>query len=252
MEKTVVLLILVDGLRHDYINPVDSPFMHSLGEMNIKGIIRETFAFELRPAFFAGLQPEECGVANMYYYNPEESPFRNIDTRHNDRDKISKELREEAAKRGYSLVKHNGGCAEIPLHLLKYFDFSEKYNTSDPSAIEGYKTVFDYMRHDGKKWIWIGYPDGPGTTQGVMEQFQKRITADLDFIYLHFSELDWAGHECGPHSQGQKKTLKEIDEAIKEVYKKLNQTSPGVRGIIFGDHGQVEIKRNIDIETMLR
>lgn len=250
--KKAVLLILVDGLRHDYINPLDSPFLYSLCELNIDGIIRETFAFELRPAFFAGLQPEECNVANMFCYNPDESPFRSINVRHGDRKKISRDLRTEAAERGYSLVKHVGTAAEIPLELLKYFDFSEKYHTTDPSAIPGHKTIFDYLRQDSKRWLWIGYPDYPGTTKRVLEEFKKKSADDIDFFYLHFSELDWVGHEYGPHSYEQKRTLKEIDEAIREVYKRLNQTFTEVRGIIFGDHGEVEIKKNIDIENLLK
>ena len=251
-RKDVVLLILIDGFRHDYINPVDSPFLHALAEQNIHGIVRETFAFELRPAFFAGLQPEECDVANMFCYNPEDSIFKSVDVRHGDRNKILLDLRNEAAKRGYSLVKHVGSPAEIPLPLLKYFNFSEKYHTADPSSIDGHKTLFDHLRKEGKKWLWIGYPDGPGTTTEVLNEFLERAKPDHDFIYLHFSELDWAGHEGGPHSYKQKRILREIDTAVRQVYSKLNQTFKGVRSVVFGDHGQVAIKKHIDIETMLK
>jgi len=252
MDKNIVLLILIDGLRHDYVNPLDSPFLYSLGELNIEGVVKETFAFELRPAFFAGLQPEDCDIAHMFCYNPVDSLFRSIKIRHKDRSRISRAVRAEAERRGYSLVKHIGSPAEIPFELLKYFDFSEKYHTTDPSAITGHKTLFDYLRSDRKKWLWIAYPEGPGTTKGVMEQFVSSLNPNLDFIYLHFSELDWAGHESGPHSDKQKCVLKEIDEAIRQIFKKLNQTFPAVRSIIFGDHGQVKIKKNIDIESMLK
>lgn len=252
MNKKTVLLILIDGLRHDYINPVDSPFLCALGKQNIDAIVKETFAFELRPAFFAGLQPEECDVANMFCYDPTNSPFRSIDVSNGDRVKITQELRAEAEKRGYTLVKHIGSCADIPLNLLKYFDFSEKYNTSDPGAIPSHKTLFDYLRNDGKKWLWIAYPDGPAITKGVLEKFLATVAGDEDFIYLHFSELDWVGHEFGPHSIEQKRTLLEIDEAIRKVFCKLNQSFTDVRSVIFGDHGQVKIKKNIDIESKLK
>ena len=252
MDKNIVLLLLIDGLRHDYLNPLDSPFLYSLGELNIAGIVRETFAFELRPAFFAGLQPEDCDIAHMFYYNPVDSPFRSIDITHKDRSIISRAVRAEAERRGYNLVKHIGTPAEIPLELLKYFDFSEKYHTTDPSGIIGHKTLFDYLRNDGKRWLWIAYPEGPGTTKGVLEQFLSSLNPDLDFIYLHFSELDWVGHEFGPFSKEQKATLREIDQAVMELFKKVNQSFSQVRSIIFGDHGQVEIRKYIDIEAMLK
>lgn len=252
MRKKTVLLILIDGFRHDYVNHEDAPFLHSLCDLNISGPVRETFAFELRPAFFAGLQPEECNVANMFYYNPEGSPFKSMDVSHGDRARITQALRAEAQRKGYTLAKHIGSCAEIPFELLKYFDFSEKYHTADENSIPGRKTLFDHLRAAGKKWLWIGYPDGPGTTAGVLEQFNNRFNMEEDFIYLHFSELDWVGHDFGPHSPEQKKVLKEIDDAVREVYKKLNQSFTDVRGVIFGDHGQVEIKKNIDMEAELK
>ena len=252
MNKKTVLLILVDGMRHDYINPVDSPFLDALRKQNIDAVVRETFAFELRPAFFAGLQPDECDIANMFYYDPANSPFRSIDVSHGDRAKITLELRAEAEKRGYSLAKYVGGCADIPLELLKYFDFSEKYHTADPGSIANHKTLFDYLRNDGKKWLWIAYPDGPAVTAGVLDKFLTTVTGGEDFIYLHFSELDWVGHEFGPHSLEQKRTLMEIDEAIRKIFCKLNQSFSEVRSVIFGDHGQVEIKKNIDIESKLK
>ena len=133
MAKKAVLLILIDGLRHDYLNPADAPFLSALGKQNIEGMIRETFAFELRPAFFAGLQPEECDVAHMYCYNPRESLFRSIRTWPDNRERITRHLRATAEKRGYSLVKHIGSPAEIPRELLRYFDFSEKYHTAEPN-----------------------------------------------------------------------------------------------------------------------
>ncbi len=250
MKKTV-LLILIDGFRYDYVNPDDSPFLHSLAKLNIDGAVRETFAFELRPAFFAGLHPDECGVGNMYFYNSVDSPFRNINISSGDRTIISDKLRKEAGRRGYTLVKHHGGCAEIPLNLLKYFDFSEKIKTSDEGALGKHKTLFDLLRMNDKKWLWIGYPGSPGTAPEILGELDSKLQGDEDFIYLHFSELDWAGHEGGPHSDVQKKTLKKIDLAVSDVFKTINSRFSDVKSLIFGDHGQVEVRKHIDIEKML-
>jgi len=252
MSKRTVLLVLIDGMRHDYLNPADAPFLHALAQRNIDATVRETFAFELRPAFFAGLHPEECGVANMFCYDPDDSPFRDIDVSDGDRARITAAVRAEAARRGWSLVKHIGNCAGIPLPLLKYFSFAEKMHTADPGAVPGHETLFDQLRRAGKKWLWIGYPDGPNTTDGVARQFAAALTGDEDFIYLHFSELDWVGHEDGPHSPRQKQVLAEIDAALRGIYARLNRTFAGVRSIVFGDHGQVAITLRLDLAARLR
>lgn len=251
MKDKIVLMILIDGLRHDYINIEDAPFLTELGALNIEGSVRETFAFELRPAFFAGLQPQDCGVGNMYYYSPDTSPFKKMDTSLGDRGAITKELRRDAKAQGHTLLEYVGSPAEIPIELLKYFDFSEKYHTADLSSLGEHKTLFDYLREDKRRWTWIGYPDGTGLTKDIIEEFNSSVSIEDDFIYLHFSELDWAGHEQGPHSDGQRRILKEIDDAVRQVYVRLNNIFSDVRGLIFGDHGQVEIKKHINLEEML-
>jgi len=252
MAKKTVVMILIDGFRHDYLNAEDAPFMYRLASGNIDGVVRETFAFELRPAFFAGLQPDQCNVANMFYYDPENSMFKGLDVSHGNREQVLKDVRAEAARREYTLVQHVGNSAEIPFQLLKYFDFSEKYHTADSGAIPGHTTLFDHLRVAGKKWLWIGYPEWPCRTAPLLEQFYIRLAGDEDFIYLHFSELDWAGHEEGPHSEKQKQALREIDDAVQNIYVKLNQTFSGVKGVIFGDHGQVAIKQHFDVEAILK
>lgn len=247
----MTLLILVDGLRHDYLNPDDSPFLYFLAEEGISGCIRETFAFQLRPAFFAGLYPEECDIAHLYCYDPERSPFRELPPDLSDRRDISEFVRRKEAERGHTASQYYAGPAEIPFNFLPYFDFSEKYLTSDPGSLGENISLFDVLREHSKKWLWIGYPNADQRTSPLLGMFQKELKDDHSFVYLHFAELDWVGHQYGPHSQKQKRTLREIDEAIREIYETLRKRFSKVNGIIFGDHGQVKVKRTVDIESLL-
>ncbi len=65
--NNVTFLILIDALRHDYINPTDAPYLYSLTERGVHGSVRETFAYQLRPAFLAGLYPDSCNIAHLYW-----------------------------------------------------------------------------------------------------------------------------------------------------------------------------------------
>jgi glycosyltransferase involved in cell wall biosynthesis/predicted AlkP superfamily pyrophosphatase or phosphodiesterase len=252
-RSNVVLLILIDGLRHDYIIQEDSPFLFDLARQNVFGIVRETFAFQLRPAFFAGLYPEECDIAHLYYYDPDASPFASISKRTQSRDQLDRAVKKIEAKRGHSASAYYGSSSEIPFDLLDYFAFSEKYDIQEPGALGKHVTLFDQLRSAGKKWLWIAYPTHIQTTSEISKVFHSKIDEDdYSFIYLHFAEVDWAGHEYGPGSVQQRAALRHIDATICDVFATLNQRYADVRSIIFGDHGMVAVKKTVNVETRLK
>ena len=263
MKKTT-LVILADCLRHDYVNKNDSPFLCSLAEKGIKGNLIESFGFQQLPAIFAGLHPEgsESGHA-LYIYDPKNSPFKNIEelkfkkTSENELSKalfkeyLTTEVRKIERFKGHSASASYGYPAEIPYEMLSNFSFSEKVNIFEPDSLPA-PTLFDILRQHNMQWLWIAYPIDDQRTQALLETFKKRIRPEHSFVYLHFAELDWAGHSHGPDSQERRKIQREIDAAVKEIYEMLEGMFDEVNCLIFGDHGMVEIKKTIDIESQLK
>ena len=257
-------MILVDCLRHDYVNKNDSPFLNSLAEKGIKGDLMESFGFQQLPAIFAGLHPEgsESGHA-LYIYDPENSPFKDIEelkfkkTSENEPSKalfkeyLTTEIRKIERSRGHNASASYGYPAEIPYEMLPNFAFSEKVNIFEPDSLPA-PTLFDILRQHNMQWLWIAYPTDDQRTHALLETFKKRIRPEHSFVYLHFAELDWAGHEHGPDSQERRKIQREIDAAVKEIYEILEGMFDEVNCLIFGDHGMVEIKKTIDIESQLK
>ena len=255
--------LLIDGLRHDYINREDSPFLYSLQKRNIHGAVRETFAFQLRPAFFAGLYPESCDISYLFMYNPEESPFKIIDeiappknieesgtANREYRAQISEAVKRIERSCGNSASACYASPHEIPREMLKFFSFSEKKNTFEPNSVPG-ESVFDILRSHNMKWLWIAYPTDNQRTASILEQLQHTDLTGFEFIFLHFAELDWVGHSFGPGSNEQKKILKEIDLAVEEIFKLISAKFTEFNGIIFGDHGMVKISNTVNIESKL-
>jgi len=255
--------ILIDALRHDYITKEDSPFLYSLQKSNIHGAVRETFAFQLRPAFFAGLYPESCDISYLYMYDPENSPFKIIDdiavpVDVAENTTVNREYRAQISEAAKKIEKSRGNSAsacyastqEIPLNMLKYFSFSEKKNTFEPNALPG-TTLFDILESHNMKWLWIAYPTDDQRTTSILEKIKQTDLSGYNFIFLHFAELDWVGHSFGPGSKEQKKILKEIDSAVEEIFKLFSAKFAEFNGIIFGDHGMVNIGNTINIESEL-
>jgi GT2 family glycosyltransferase/predicted AlkP superfamily pyrophosphatase or phosphodiesterase len=251
MSQTT-LLILVDGLRHDYVNAKDAPFLNTLGSLNPSGSIKETFAFQLRPAFLAGLQPEQCGVAHLYMYDPQNSPYCDLPPETNDHDTILLRTRQIERSRGHSASAFYADPFAIPRQLLRYFGFSELLLTSDKDALAPYPTIFDLMQAADKEWLWIAYPTHDQRTEQILAALHTQLKPTHQFVYLHFAELDWAGHQWGPRSDQQRDCLRKIDQALLQVYALANQCFSKVNSIVFGDHGMVPVHHLVDIESLLQ
>jgi hypothetical protein len=260
----VTFAILLDGLRYGCINPTDAPFLWSLQQEGIWGAVVETFAFQTRPAFFAGLWPEECDICHLFWYDPDSSPYHF--TRYLPlpdwtlrvpklRGLILHGLRYLARYnercRGHSASAAYAHPAQIPFRLLRYFAYSERYLTWQANALPK-PTVFDVLRQYGLSWLWLGYPEHDQHTQALLHSFQQQIQPEHRFVYLHFAELDWNGHRYGPESCQYRKALKELDTAVEVVYRHLSSMFDEVNGVIFGDHGMVSIQRLVDVDAALR
>jgi predicted AlkP superfamily pyrophosphatase or phosphodiesterase len=261
-NKKITCLILIDGLRHDYLNKEDAPFLSSLEEKGIGGIVKETFAFQLRPAFFAGLYPEDCNIAHLYWYDPKDSPFWPTKylpeiffslpfiKRYRHR-LLCKMAKKTESKKGHTASRFYASPANIPYKLLKYFAFSEKYLIYQKKSLGKHTTLFDVLRENNLDWLWVAYPTHNLKAENILEEFKKNINTKHSLVFLHFAELDWIGHKYGPFSTEQKKTLKKIDDAVQKIFSTLTNMFNNLNALIFGDHGMVRVEKFINIEEIL-
>lgn len=252
--------ILLDALRHDFIDSERTPFLASLKERARSATVIETFAFQTRPAYFAGLEPEESNICHLFEYNPEASPFsflrsctpltslvEALGAGGICRKVIRRIARAIEERRGNSAAAAVMGTEQIPLHLLPLFALSEKRHTDEPGIFPHHPTFFDRLRSRQLTWSWIGYPRHFGSTPEILRAFAEAPEADV--AYLHFSELDWIGHRFGPSSGEMNGALQAMDAAMRQLLASdLNQ---GKRAVIFGDHGMVEVESTLDLEAHL-
>ena len=263
-SSEVTFAILLDAWKYGCINPTDTPFLWSLQQEGIWGAVVEPLAFQTRPAFFAGLWPDESNICHLFWYDPEGSPYRF--TRYLPlpewirrvpklRGLIHRGLRSLARRnerrRGHSASALYAQPWQVPYRLLRYFAYSERYLIWQPGALPR-PTLFDVLRQHGLPWLWLGYPGHDQHTQALLHAFRQRIRPEHRFVYLHFAELDWTGHRYGPESRRYRETLKELDGAVETVCRRLGQMFDRVNGVIFGDHGMVSIRRLVDVEAALR
>lgn len=249
-------IVLVDALRHDYVTEKDMPFLYSLKARSRFANVIETFAFQTRPAFFAGLEPDQSGICYLFEHNPQFSPFswlkpfspvlRRFDqwgTRPLGRGVIRRIAKRIEKRRGFDASSDVMSCSRIPLHLLPYFALAERTYTDSPNVFSPHSTLFDLLRAHNKSWSWTGYPRHFGSTRNILKSFSS--TAESDVAYLHFSELDWIGHKFGPDSEQRRTACLELDGEISQLLAKYSTTDSRI--VVFGDHGMVTVDHTIDL-----
>lgn len=249
--SNITITVLVDALRHDFITREDSPFLYSLLGKSITGNIKEPFAFIMHPTWFAGLCPETSNKSQFYWYFPTTSPYKFTKFFPLLSDKIPM-LRRSLDEIARHISRYSYGTApHVPLNMLKHFDFADKLSPWHIDYLPQI-TLFDILREDDMKWLFIGYPGSDQRTSAIRNKFRREISPDISFIWLHFAETDWAEHEYGPMSDERKEKLRKIDKTIEKMWNKLNSMFDKVNMLVFGDHGAVEVKKMVNMESKLK
>ena len=258
-ENKLVLMIMVDALRHDYINDTDAPFIHKLSSEGIFGKLQPSFGFEPDGAYFAGLHPDECDGGAQFWYKENEKLFHyttlfsilHVVPITIWRKFLRKVIRAiTQIKSSDSLTKHMATSAYIPINLLKYFSTPMKKISWEPEFMPE-KTIFDLLRENNKKFYFHGFPEFKVHTDTVLNRYLKEEDGQNKLGFLFFGDLDSNGHIYGPDSGERKTELHNIDQAIQTIYEHANKLYQSVDLVIFGDHGMVETKSNIDISEII-
>ncbi|VAW52093.1 hypothetical protein MNBD_GAMMA05-625 [hydrothermal vent metagenome] len=258
-RDNLVILIMIDALRHDYINKKDAPFIHKLASEGTFGELQPSFGFEPDGAYFAGLHPEECDGGAQFWHNPNESLFHytrlfcllNVIAIPAWRKFLRKAIRAITQLKSHdSLTKRMATSAYIPFYLLKHFSTPMKKISSEPGFMPT-KSIFDLTRENKKDFYFHGFPQYKVHTNTVLERFLSEDISSNSLAFLFFGDLDSKGHVYGPNSDERKSELKNIDHAVQEIFQHAKKTFKSVDVVIFGDHGMVETKSNINLTTII-
>lgn len=257
-HKTV-LMIMVDALRHDYINEQDSPFLYKLANGGTSGSLMPSFGFEPDAAYFSGLDPEECEGGTQYWRNPNETVFRFVPLfrlfhyipsrwwRKNLRKAIR--LVAQLAARD-PLTRQLAPCNQIPLEILPQFSFPMKMNACDAGFTQS-PTVFDVVRNNGGKFFYHGHPSFKVKIDNVVSRYISSEDGSNDLAFLFIADLDGIGHKFGPDSKERKAALRRVDTGLQKIYETAKQRYSQVDMLVFGDHGMAAVNRHIDLGDVL-
>lgn len=248
-EKT--FLVLVDALRHDFVDAERAPFLYSLKSSAMRATLVEPFTCDPNAAYLSGLEPKDSGACLAYDFSPHTSPYMFLKKLRPvcsalEILKFDRFFRAAIRRHAESLEKQRGrdvsslstATGFVPLTLLPYFS---------PRQRATGETIFDLLAIRGLRCTMVSSGGHFETSEVTAQKYAS--SAPGDFAFLQFSELAGIGRHYGPRSMPLTKALRRIDLALRRILEPA--LADGGNVIIFGNHGLVEVVNRVDLLAFL-
>lgn len=260
MMGRLVMMVMVDALRHDYVTPEDAPFLHRMAQAGVRGSLAPSFGFEPDAAYFAGLSPEESDGGAQFWLKPGKRLFRGVPLfaqldrlpHARWRTFVRKAVRGVAQWTARDpLPRRMAAPAHIPYDQLARFSLSMTQMADAPLAF-GAPSLFDDARARGLEVFFHGFPAHQVKTDVVLQRFLVACGAEHDVAFVFMGDLDGIGHAFGPDSAERRLALRRIDAALEQMHSHARRHHQEVVLVVFGDHGMAEVRGQVDVRPAIR
>jgi len=220
LTKPFVVMISLDGFRHDYIKKYKPPFLSSIKEMGIQAqALNPIFPSKTFPNHYSlitGLYAENHGLVANRFYDPQRKEHYQIGKSSTTRDGSwygGSPLWESVRAQGMLSASFFwvGSDANINNHYPNYY---VPYDHGLPNK----KRVAQILK-------WLELPE----------------TKRPHFLTLYFSDVDSAGHRHGPDSDQVRKAVHLVDGHISQLVSKTKELGLPINFVIVSDHGMKSI-----------
>lgn len=222
-KEPIVLLISLDGFRHDYVARFQPP--------NLSRFISEGSAAEgLIPSFpsktfpnhytiATGMLPEHHGLVDNAFYEPAKDQVYTMGNR-------------DIVQDGYWY----GGTPIWVLAEQQGIKAASYFFVGTEAPVQGVRPSYFYD-YDG------GVPNLTRIAK-VFDWLQLPEAERPRLITLYFSDMDDTGHRYGPNNDEElKKTLFRLDHELGALFEGLKSFDLPIHVVLVSDHGMAEIKK---------
>ncbi|QJR82752.1 alkaline phosphatase family protein [Alteromonas pelagimontana] len=233
-ERQHVVLMSLDGFRHDYIEKHDAKNLARIASEGVRAknmlSVYPASTFPNHISIITGLLPVHHGIVNNAFYDKK-------------RPKGDTYARYSMGKGGADSTWIQG----MPLwNLVEFSGFkSATYfwpesdaliNGATPSYYYHYSKYSDYQARIDQIIQWLSLPEG-----------QRPL-----FVAGYFSLVDSMGHKFGPDAQETHAAVQTVDTLIGQLYDRLQALPVPVNLVIVSDHGmtKIEEKRLFNVDTL--
>ena len=201
------------------------------------------------PTILTGAPPAQTGHWNMFYYDPEGSPFQWL--RHfsflPDRmlaNRVTRKILKEMGRRVLGLGPLFDCC--VSPRYLPFFNWVEKDNIYEPGGIKGAPSIFDRLVE--RKIPYKAYSYHRGTDEEILRRARRDIEARAaSFFFIYLCELDGFLHmHCDDEHKIEEK-LNWYAAGLRQVFEAARKVDAEATFTITSDHGMTPIRRHFDL-----
>ena len=233
IEKPYVILISLDGFRHDYVNTYNPPYLSSFIEKGSQAAsLIPSFPTKTFPNHYTiatGMYPDNHGLLANSYYDYKKEETYSIGNRET--------VVDGSFYKGTPLWVNANSAGMV---TASYFFVGTE------ADIQGVHPTY-YYNYDGKV-----------TNQERVDQAIKWLEMPEEtrphLITLYFSDMDDTGHRYGPNNKEKlKEALLKLDSTLGDLFNRVDSTGLPVNIVIVSDHGMAEqsIEKLISTESLV-
>jgi predicted AlkP superfamily pyrophosphatase or phosphodiesterase len=201
------------------------------------------------PTILTGLPPARNGHWNLFYYDPDNSPFRwfrgfrFLPDRVLDH-RVTRKLLKEMGRHVLGLGPLFECC--VSPRLLPWFNYVEKRNIYDRGGIVGAPSIFDQVAEKGIPYHVYSYH------RWTDKEILQRARQDLQqsraaFFFLYLSEMDMILHNHYSDDDKLARTLAWYETELRELFELARGLDPGLMFTVFSDHGMTPVRNHYDV-----
>ncbi|MBK5290872.1 MAG: alkaline phosphatase family protein [Acidobacteriia bacterium] len=250
-KRKLNLFVLIDALGWPYVQAQD--FLVDL--LPYRRSLRTVLGFSSGaiPTILTGQLPTFTGHWNLFYYDPQGSPFRwlryfaflpDAVLTHRVATKLIKELGRRVMGMGPLFE-----CCVSP-RLLPWFNWLEKRNIYAKGGITGAPSIFDEL--DRRNIAHHVYTYHHLTDKQILEQACKDVqNSDAGFYFIYLCEMDMFLHmNCAKPAKVSEK-LAWYESQIRELYELARTIDPDTVLTIMSDHGMTPVRQHFDLVSKI-
>ena len=233
-RDTYTVIVSLDGLRWDYLDAYDVPFLNQLAREGVKAVMQPSFPSKTFPNHYTlatGLVPDHHGIITNTFWDRERGVEFSLG---------NKETRSDGRYYGGDPVWLTAKRQGVKTATVFWVGSDVAVQGDHPNYWRDYQTE---------------QIDFPGRVDEVIRLLKLPEDERPHLVMAYFEEPDRSGHDYGPMHRMTRRALEDLDLLLSKMWARIQllPIASQVNLIITGDHGMTSVdpKRFVDIDDVL-
>jgi len=243
----VAVFVLIDALGWQYLEGRE--FLSDILPNRVPLQTVLGFSSGAIPTILTGAPPARTGHWNLFYYDPEGSPFKWLrsagflpDALLDNR--LTRKLLKELGRRVLGMGPLFD-CSVSP-RFLPLFNYVEKKNIYGAGGIPGSSSIFDDLSAQGiaHRVYSYHYLSDANIIDRAIQDIQSKTAS---FFFLYLSEMDMFLHMHCNEPEEIEERLRTYEKGLRKVFQAAREVDSQATITVISDHGMTPVQHHFDL-----